>query len=232
MIGRMAVAGLVAGIVGWLLACTPLAAQEPREILDAWLEHQATLETWSADVVQTRELAALSRPLEARGKVWFRQPNRFRWQLGDPPRTIAVRERDELVVVYPQLEQAERYALGGGMDPAWRQALALLEVGFPRDAEGFYAQYRPVSVETEDDRWSVTVEPVAKQALRLIERVRFEVARADFTLLATELHFPGGSVMRNEFSNHRANPELDDALFEAPVEPGYTVSTPLADRAP
>ena len=62
-----------------------------RQFLDAWLAQQAQAKTWSADVVQIRKLKSLVRPLESRGRVWFRQPNRFRWQLGEPPRTIAVR---------------------------------------------------------------------------------------------------------------------------------------------
>ena len=62
-----------------------------REFLNAWMDQQAKIKTWSADVVQIRNLKSLTRPLKSRGQVWFLQPNRFRWQLGDPPRTIAVR---------------------------------------------------------------------------------------------------------------------------------------------
>jgi outer membrane lipoprotein carrier protein len=215
-------------LVAWLaLAAPALGAETSTEVLDTWLARQAGLETWSADVTQVRELKALTRPLESEGRVWFRQPNRFRWQLGDPPRTIAVRTERELLVIYPQLEQAERYALDGELDPGWQQALSLLEVGFPRDREAFYRQYEPLSTTREGEVWVLALQPAAKAARRLVEQVRFEIGADDWTLLATELIFPDGSVMRNEFRNHRINPALDPALFEFEIDAGYDVSSPL-----
>jgi hypothetical protein len=105
--------------------------------LRRWFDAQAEIRTWSADVVQTRSLISLARPLTSDGKVWFAGRDRFRWQLGDPPRTVAIRTADELLVVYPRLKQIERYPFTGDLDPAWRQILELLEVGFPSDEESF-----------------------------------------------------------------------------------------------
>ena len=48
------------------------------------------------------------------GKVWFAEPNRFRWELGHPPKTIAVRATDEMLLLYPLLKRAERYPLNLG----------------------------------------------------------------------------------------------------------------------
>jgi predicted exporter/outer membrane lipoprotein-sorting protein len=229
--GGLPMAVRVAGLI--LLALLPVATlaetAEPTAILDAWLKQQAQIKTWSADVTQTRKLESLTRPLESEGKVWFIHPNRFRWQLGDPPRTIAVRSETELSVLYPRLEQAERYPLGDDLDPAWRQALALLEVGFPSDRDQFYARYEPLSATREGDTWRLVVRPAAKEARRLIEEVRFEVSAEDYVLRATELAFPDGSTMRNAFRGHRLNPELDAALFEVDLS-GYEVSNPLDRR--
>ena len=196
------------------------------EFLRAWLDQQAQVKTWSADVTQTRKLKSLTRPLESPGKVWFVHPNRFRWQLGEPPRTIAVRSENELLVLHPRLEQAERYSLGDDLDPAWRQALALLDVGFPSDRDEFYAQYEPLSATRKGDVWHLVLRPAAQEARRLIEQVRFEVVAEDYILRATELVFPDGSTMRNEFHEHQLNPELDEKLFEVDLS-GFEVSDPL-----
>jgi predicted exporter/outer membrane lipoprotein-sorting protein len=226
--GRQPMAVRVTGLFALLLipGLTVADAAEPKEILDAWLERQAQVKTWSADVTQTRKLKSLTRPLESPGKVWFVHPNRFRWQLGEPPRTIAVRSDNELLVLYPRLEQAERYSLGDDLDPAWRQALALLEVGFPSDRDEFYAQYEPLSATRKGDVWHLVLRPAAQEARRLIEQVRFEVIAGDYILRATELVFPDGSTMRNEFHEHQLNPELDGRLFEVDLS-GFEVSDPL-----
>ena len=198
-----------------------------REFFTAWLAQQKEIRTWSADVVQIRKLKSLVRPLKSRGQVWFLQPNRFRWQLGDPPRTIAVRKEDELLIIYPRLKQVERFAADDAVDPAWKQALALLEVGFPSDAETFFARYKLVSTKQFKKSWRFELRPAADEARRLLDRVTVEVSKRDFALLATELVFPDGSTMKNLFIHRQLNPELDETLFDFEIGEGYIVTNPL-----
>lgn len=201
-----------------LALALPVGAAEPdEEALDAWLERQGQIKTWSADVVQTRRLRSLTRALQSRGRVWFVRPNRFRWEIGreqgSPPRTIAVRTGEELLVAYPRLEHVERYRYDEQQDPGLRQALDLLEVGLPADPQAFHARYELLRGEQSEGVWRFELEPRHEEARRLIERVRLEVATEDSRLLATELVFANGSELRNEFSNHRLDPDLPDDLF-------------------
>lgn len=198
-----------------------------REFMNTWMDHQAKIKTWSADVVQIRNLKSLVRPLKSKGQVWFRQPNRFRWQLGDPPRTIAVRKDDELLIIYPRLKQIERFAAGEDVDPAWKQVLALLEVGFPSDSETFFSRYELVRTTRLKKSWKFELRPAAEVARKLLDRVNVEISTRDFALLATELVFPDGSTMKNEFIRRQLNPDLDEALFDFEIEEGYTVVNPL-----
>ena len=210
-----------------LLSSAEAGPDSSREFLNTWMDQQAKIKTWSADVVQIRNLKSLTRPLKSRGQVWFLQPNRFRWQLGDPPRTIAVRKNDELLIIYPRLKQIERFAAGENIDPAWKQVLALLEVGFPSDSETFFTRYELVRTTRLKKSWKFELRPAAKVARKLLDRVNVEISTRDFTLLATELVFPDGSTMKNEFIHRRLNPDLDEALFDFEIEEGYTVVNPL-----
>src|SRR5881394_143888 len=83
---------------------------ESNSALSTWLNAQTNIHTWSADFVQTRRFKTLTQPLTESGKVWFAEPNRFRWELGHPPKTIAVRASEEMVLLYPLLKRVERYA--------------------------------------------------------------------------------------------------------------------------
>src|SRR6185369_3249748 len=40
-------------------------------VLGAWLNSQTNIQTWSAEVIQTRALKSLTQPLTAAGHVWF-----------------------------------------------------------------------------------------------------------------------------------------------------------------
>jgi len=236
VMNRTLVFPLAAGLYAILAASLLLLLISPEvdagtdsseEFLRAWLAQQAEVRTWSADVVQIRKLKSLVRPLKSRGQVWFEHPNRFRWQLGDPPRTIAIRKEEELLIIYPRLKQVERYSTGEDIDPSWKQVLSLLEVGFPSDAEAFFAQYELLSTKKTKKSWMFELRPAAEAARRLLDRVRVEASRRDFSLMATELVFPDGSTMRNEFIRRCLNPGLDKTLFHFEIDDGYQVVNPL-----
>ena len=91
-------------------------ATDASSALNAWLNAQTNIQTWSAEVIQTRALKSLTQPLIAKGRVWFAAPNRFRWELGDPPQTIAVRQPEQMLVIYPRLKRAEKYSLAGNQN--------------------------------------------------------------------------------------------------------------------
>ena len=73
------------------LAAILLFSLDASAVLDAWFAAQKDLHSWSADFVQTRILKTLTQPLTAVGRLWFAEPNDFRWELGRPAQTIALR---------------------------------------------------------------------------------------------------------------------------------------------
>src|SRR4051794_6532649 len=104
-----------------------LAAAAEKSALTAWMDAQTNIHTWSADCTQTRSFKTLTQPLTESGRVWFEQPNRFRWELGNPAKTIAVRDKGEMLLLYPRLKRVERYPLDASAPGPWRDVLALLE---------------------------------------------------------------------------------------------------------
>jgi len=107
-------------VLTWALVIGPWAFQptaafgtEAGAWLAGWISAQTNLQTWSAEVTQTRALKTLTQPLIAQGRVWFAAPNRFRWELTSPSQTIAVRQPEQMLVIYPRLKRAERYPLNG-----------------------------------------------------------------------------------------------------------------------
>src|SRR5438876_12265453 len=91
-------------------SCGRLLASDTTSLLSAWLGSQNDVRSWFAEVIQTRTLKSLAQPLTATGRVWFAAPNRFRWELGNPPQTIALRQAEQMLVVYPRLKHVERYS--------------------------------------------------------------------------------------------------------------------------
>jgi len=216
---------LAFAIFGLLFAQSKAAAAEA--LLTAWFNAQTNVQSWSAEVTQTRNLKTLTQPLVARGRVWFAAPNRFRWEIGTPPKTIAVREPAQMLVIYPQLKRAERYPLTGEAMGEWKETLALLEAGFPRSRSELEGRFKILSQAASNDVCELVLQPRSAAARRLIPAIKIAFATNDFSLRATELTFADGSRMSNEFTHAQLNPPLNDDLFTPKLADDFKIVEPL-----
>ena len=201
-------------------------AADTNAILDAWLSAQTNFTTWSADFVQTRSLKALSQPLVSTGHVWFAKPNNFRWELGKPAQTVAVRDGDQLQIIYPKLKRAERYPLTAGKSGVLGEALGLLDAGFPKSHADFIARFRIASLDATNGTWELELQPVSPSARRVMSAIRVSLATNDFALLANEVAFPDGSRMRNDFSNAALNQTFPPELFRPVLDADFKIVEP------
>jgi len=206
---------------------TAIFAAETDNVVASWLDAQRNIQTWSADFIQTRTFKSLTQPLTATGHVYFAAPNRFHWELGNPPQTIAVRAADEMLVMYPRLKRVERYPLAGNQTGPWRDALALLEAGFPRSKSEMEARLKITSTDVAGDKCQVVLQPRSAAARKMMPQIKIVFDTKNFTLTATELEFADGSTMRNEFMHTEMNPKIDPSMFSPEIPADYKVIEPL-----
>lgn len=213
----------------WLvfIVC-PARAADTNSVLDAWLAAQKNVKTWNADFTQTRRLKVLTRPLVATGHVWFEAPNRFRWEVRRPSQTIALRQADQMWVIYPSLQRAERYPLTGPSAGPWREALELLEAGFPRDRQDLESRLHLLSLSETNAAWHLVFQPASAFARQMMTEIRLDLATNNYALTSTEIVLVDGSLMRNDFTNTVLNASLEDSVFEWKPPPDFTVSEPLS----
>ena len=228
---RGIVTSMLAGFVFLLIAGHGAVAaadsSDADAMLQSWLNAQTNLMTWSADFVQTRTLKALTQPLTESGHVWFGAPNRFRWELGKPAKTIAVRAASELTVIYPKLKRAERYSLDSQGAGPMKDTLALLDAGFPGSRAEVESRFNILSQTTKDGIHELTLQPKAESARRIMPQIKIAFDTATFVLHSTELQFADGSTMANVFSGGELNPKLDEAMFWPAIGADYKITQPF-----
>jgi outer membrane lipoprotein-sorting protein len=196
-------------------------------LLDQWLAAQTNFHTWSADAVQTRCFTTLAQPLVSTGRVWVAVPDRFRWEIGQPAQTIAVRQPTQLCLIYPRLKRMEKYPLDDKQPGLWKEALALLDASSPRNRAELESRFRVVSVTQTNALTQVELQPKSAAARKFMASIRVSMRTSDFSPAATELSFSDGSRMRNDFTHVQGNAPLPPGIFDAKVEEGYTVVEPL-----
>jgi outer membrane lipoprotein-sorting protein len=211
-----------------LLAAVNLRAADTNAVLESWFAAQAAVHSLSADFVQTRTLKTLVQPLTATGHLWFAPPNQFRWELGRPAQTIALRHADDMFVIYPRLKRAEHYSLGASAPREWRDAMSLLDAGFPRTRQEFDAQFQIQSLAETNGTWLLALQPRRADAREIMPELRVFLATNDFSLAGTELVFVDGSRMRNDFTNIVVNAPLDEKMFQWQAPADFKVTEPFA----
>ncbi len=217
------------GLLSLILVTAPaaLATSDGDTFLGLWLSAQSRLDSWSADLVQTRYLATLTRPLSTPGRVWFVAPDRFRWELGRPVKSVALRDGATLWILSPTLRRAEKYHMEGESAGPARDALALLDSGFPRDLEAFRRRFEVIDARETNGVWRFRMRPRSETARRLVPEMALEIGANDGGLRATELRFTDGSRMRNEFTSARAGDAIDPQLFSPGVDATWKITEPL-----
>lgn len=215
-------------VLGILSVMQNVRADETNSVLDSWFAAQKNVHTWSADFVQTRALKTLTQPLISKGRISFAAPDDFRWELGQPAQTIALRHGDEMFVIYPRLKRAERYPMGANAPQQLRETMSLLEAGFPHDRKEFDSQFEILSLMETNGAWQLDLQPKDVFARRMMPELRIGLATNDFSLASTELIFVDGSRMRNDFTNAVVNPALDENLFKWSPPAGYKVTEPFS----
>jgi outer membrane lipoprotein carrier protein len=193
----------------------------------SWLAAQTNLHTWSADLTQTRTLQSLTAPLTSAGRVWFAAPDRFRWELGQPPETIAVCTGTNLLILYPRLKRVEKIPLTGERTSQWRSALDMLEAGFPSSEAQLQKRYRILSQTVTNQTCELQLHPRSTAIQQMVPRIEIDFDTNNDSLRSTELEFSGGSTLRNDFHNIVLNPTLPKTIFAPSIPKNYTVATPL-----
>ena len=220
----MAVLGKILVLAG--LVILPNIPARAADLVDEWIAAQSSLHTWTADIVQTRSFKTLAQSLVSNGKVWVAVPDRFRWELGQPAQTIALRQPAALTIIYPRLKRAEKYSLSAGQTGPWKDALALLEASFPRSRTNLESQFQILALTQTNGVASLTLQPRSAAARKFVARLEISFRVDDFSPVGTALTFSDGSSLHNKFSHSVVNPSLSPQLFDAKMESDFTIVEP------
>lgn len=208
-----------------LLFASPLAAAEALDFtpVKKWIARQEDFRAVTADFVQSRALRALRSPLKSEGRLWFKAPSSFRWELGKPAKTVVIRKSDFIYIIHPEKKRAERMPAGAAANQqSGAAALAMMEFPFARDFVDFQKRFETLAIDTDSARCRLTVMPRDVRARKMLNALKLEFNTTTGHLLSFEIATRDGSSLRNEFSNVEVNPKIAPAVFDFDLT-GYEI---------
>jgi outer membrane lipoprotein-sorting protein len=187
-----------------------------------WIARQNDFHSVTADFTQTRALKALRGPLENVGHLWFKAPDSFRWELGNPAKLIVLRKGESIYLIQPAKKRAERSAVSAMNEKAGAMGLGMMNIPFARDFASFQKQYETLAVSTEGTRCHLEMLPRDPRAHKMLTVLKLDFNTGNGHLLAFEMATRDGSAMRNEFTNVQINAKINSSVFDFDFT-GYNV---------
>lgn len=191
-----------------------------------WLKRMGGTKSLEATFVQQKYLRTLRSPLTTKGHIWIQYPDNFRWELGVPPSTVAIRNQDWLTVMRPKKKHAQRISLalekdkGGSAVPA---AIHSIASTFPRSMAELRVHFDILNIGNDGKVYELTLKPRDKKLTRAMRRMVFFINMEKYFLQGFEIQFRDKSRVRTTFTKLKFNPTIPAQLLKPNLE-GYEVS--------
>lgn len=204
---------LIVGLCG-LAASVQGAGNLDLAPLKNWLARQGEVKTIQADFTQTRALRVLKDPVTSPGRVYFLAPDSFRWEVGDPAKTIVIRHHDTAYLIEPAKKRAQRFSAADLAQPATRRRLPLVRFPLAKSWEDFDRQFEVRGLRVDGTRCHVELLPRDPQMQQALAGLNLDFDTQSSDLLALEAKTRDGSTLRDDFIHVRADGKLDPRLFD------------------
>jgi outer membrane lipoprotein carrier protein len=187
--------------------------------LEAWLAKQKTMRTLEADFIQERQLPALKKPVSTPGHLTLAKPGKLRWDLGEPPKTIAVSDGNRITLVDVDRKRAMRIDRDS---PRARSFTILGDDALDGGLDGFREAFELVESRVTDGIYQLTARPKDRSVRKQVDYVFFDIDPKTSMLRALELRLDDKSRIRTVFTRTRLNPKVPGDRFAVDLT-GYTV---------
>ncbi len=190
--------------------------------LKIWIAAQKDVHSLSADFTQTRSLRTLRSPLKSQGRLWFKAPDWFRWELGDPPKTIILGTPGGVTIIQPDKRRAERKPAAAPGSTGGAEALGMIRFPGGGSFEEFQRLVQVLAITATGSTCHLEMLPRDASARRL-SAIKLDFDTHTGHWISFEIVTREGSSILNEFSNVEINPKIGKGIFEFDLA-GYKIN--------
>ena len=149
-------------------------------------------------------------------------PDWFRWELGDPPKTIIIGAPGGITVIQPGKMRAERKPLEAPGSPGSSEALGMIRFPGGGSFEEFQRRVQVLAITASGSKCHLEMLPRDASARRL-SAIKLDFDTHTGHWISFEIVTREGSSILNEFSNVEINPKIEKGIFDFDLT-GYKVT--------
>lgn len=190
--------------------CTATLLRADDAVLHAWLKKQATILTLDATFTQERKLPALKVPTSTRGRLTFKKPDLFRWQLGEPAETLAI--SDGITLFLLQIKENSARQIPADSPQASR--FSLLSGKAFQSISSFDQAFEVTAWRVESGIHQYTLKPKDRRLQGQVPWIFLDIEPTKNTLTALEMILQDKSRVRTIFDRPKINHSIAPGLFK------------------
>ena len=218
---------ILLGVTLAVLACPgPVARAAPaaaeRSALEGWIAAQRDTQRIVVELRQERWLKGLRKPFTNPGRLWLDRRGRMRWQIGEPPKTIAVYRDREVVVMRTDRKTVEKRTLAATGDQQGELERVFLFSGLPDSVARIEESFKIGETTRRDGIATVRLTPRSARTATVLVAVDLLIDEAKHQLTGYDVSCRDGSSIRTRFLSVVVNPPADDSVY-SPDLAGYKV---------
>ena len=182
-------------------------AQEER--LKLIEEKLGSIQSLRTDFTQKRHMSLFMDVLTSRGVLSFQKPDRLRWELTDPYRSIMIFNRGDVAKF--QVKEGKLTRLNSGMEDLMRgvlkQILSMMQGDFGKVSEAYRIEVK------EGSDYLLSMTPKSEGMSKTITSLELHIDRSSLHMKEIIIREPGQDYLEIIFTAHKENISLPDDLF-------------------
>jgi len=217
-----AIAATVVAAACLVLAPGPARAGDLEDVLVAFDEAQASVQTLSASFVQTTINSMLKLPITAEGRFFMTKPDAIRWEYSTPEEMSFVIANERYTGYYPARKTAEKKNVQRYSKKIFRY------FGMGQKSTELTKSYdiRLAEPQPDSERYHVLIlEPKKRRARKKVDEVRFWLDEKSYLPVKVEYLGSDGSTRLVEFTEISVNPDLSASIYNVVIPADVTVTT-------
>jgi len=197
-------------LTGFVFAADSLNTQKQQPFLRHMTSAAADIKNFRTDFIQQRHLSVLHEPLLSRGICFFEAPDKLRWELTSPFRTVLIYNADQVAKFEPEKDHLRKMNFGGGdvMRNVLRQIISWMRGDFNSAGAVYDLQIEkgtPVILK---------LIPKSKKLRRSLRFIQLFTTPATYRVQRVRIQESDTDYIQIDFEHMRENLALPPALFD------------------
>lgn len=198
---------LLIGCVTYSHATSNLTAKQQQEVIDKINSAVSSLKSMSCTFVQTKNLALLNDKMVSNGKMYYKQPNKLRWEYTSPYKYLFVFNGTKVYVG----NKSKKDIIDTNTNKVFKEIARIMMTTVTGKALSNKTDFT-ISVSSNHKNWIITLIPKKKEMKQMFSKI--------------ELIFNKSNTMISEINifeknNDRTNIKLNGIIQNASIQESY-----------